>query len=248
MRDFMTKHKSEIFVGIIVFFLTTLISKIANWIVSATPKIGSSILEGILNLICSLAATQTSTSLILYLFTGILIVPIALFVVAFVIKLIDFKELLRLEHKLKAISNDDSRKLNEYFNLDNDSGASKNEPLSTNEFINKLNRYFSLRTDFQSAGKPVNEIVKTYKHLTLKDGMLLSAFLVIVFSVMLIFPVSASLCVTFERDITIIHPYVEEKDILWLKSDWAQMKSLDDYIMIYEYIDKVKEDYGLSIR
>lgn len=50
----------------------------------------------------------------------------------------------------------------------------------------------------------------------------------------------------FEHDIAIIYPYVEEKDILFLKSDWALMRSRDDYIAIYEYIDKVKEDYGLT--
>lgn len=56
---------------------------------------------------------------------------------------------------------------------------------------------------------------------------------------------STSLYETFEDDIIIISPYVEEKEILRLKSDWKLMRSKDDYIAIQKYIQDVKEEHSL---
>ena len=44
----------------------------------------------------------------------------------------------------------------------------------------------------------------------------------------------------FERDITIIAPYMEEKEILTLRSDWARMTTRDDYSKIYTLITTKK--------
>ena len=49
----------------------------------------------------------------------------------------------------------------------------------------------------------------------------------------------------FEQDIIKVTPYVEEKDIEKLKSDWVCMRSKSDYDVLYEYIDKIKTENKL---
>ena len=49
----------------------------------------------------------------------------------------------------------------------------------------------------------------------------------------------------FEQDIIKVTPYVEEKDIEQLKSDWVCMRSKSDYDVLYEYIDKIKTENKL---
>lgn len=49
----------------------------------------------------------------------------------------------------------------------------------------------------------------------------------------------------FERDITMITPYVEFEQINQLKSDWVCMRQKEDYLEIYEIINAVKEDNSL---
>ena len=49
----------------------------------------------------------------------------------------------------------------------------------------------------------------------------------------------------FNRTVTQISPYIGNKEIQILRSKWVSMKSQEDYIEIYRYIDNVKEDNGL---
>lgn len=42
-----------------------------------------------------------------------------------------------------------------------------------------------------------------------------------------------------------IAPYVEEAEIIQLKSDWVCMRSKSEYDKIYKIIDQVKEEYLL---
>lgn len=50
---------------------------------------------------------------------------------------------------------------------------------------------------------------------------------------------------TFNRDLTMIAPYVEEQQLKLLQSEWVTMQSKEDYLAIYEVIDNVKEVNGL---
>lgn len=52
----------------------------------------------------------------------------------------------------------------------------------------------------------------------------------------------------FNRDITIISPYVELQEIIKLKSEWVMMDGYDDYQEIYVTINTVKENNNLSKR
>ena len=50
----------------------------------------------------------------------------------------------------------------------------------------------------------------------------------------------------FSRDITKIAPYVEERDIKLLQSDWVRMRSKSDYDEIYEKINEIVETNELK--
>lgn len=49
----------------------------------------------------------------------------------------------------------------------------------------------------------------------------------------------------FERNITMIKPYTNDKTVIMLESDWVRMRSKDDYDKIYETINKIKEENDL---
>lgn len=75
-------------------------------------------------------------------------------------------------------------------------------------------------------------------------------FAFIIYAVMLLFgclviTTPSTIYNKFERDLTMIAPYVENQQILELKSDWVLMKSWEDYQEIYEIIDEVKKTNDL---
>lgn len=92
--------------------------------------------------------------------------------------------------------------------------------------------------------------IRFFKSL-LKKGNRLNIFFILViilyFSFLIIGLVKpAELSQSFERDITMIHPYVDDADIIQLESDWVRMKTKSDYEEIYEFIDNVKVEYMLE--
>lgn len=220
MRDYLKKHKNEIIVGVIVFFITTLLGKIGNWFVSTTPKIGSSIVETILNITYTLAATRTINSLIIAFFGGLLGIFLGSIIPVFRKALAVFTSTLKLEQRIKALPN---------------------------EAINELNRQVA-SDDSEPCKKgqsSVNGILKDHKRTSLQIILACAFLIVICFFIMMFVLVPANLHEKFDRDITIIHPYVEEQQVFQLKSDWVLMRSKADYISIYEYINMVKEKNDL---
>lgn len=220
MRDFLKKHKSEIIVGVVVFFITTFLGKIGSWFMSATPKIGSSVLDTIQNTIYTLAATQTSGSFILVIICvsfGVLFGSIA---PPLKESISGFITALRIEKDLKTFSDKD---------------------------IEELNKYIQTKSDEKPSRPPetVNDTLKKHKHSGFQAIILI--LLMIVFYIVLILFVFMPMTIRdkFDQDITIIYPYVGEQQVLQLKSDWVQMRSKTDYASIYEYIDTAKEENNL---
>lgn len=50
----------------------------------------------------------------------------------------------------------------------------------------------------------------------------------------------------FDRSMTIIRPYIDEKEYNSLKSKWHLMKSKDDYEFINQRIHEVRDENGLK--
>lgn len=62
--SFLSKHKSEIYVGIIVFLITSTITAIFNWFKISAPSIGKTALDFLLNIMYTLASQESHSSLI----------------------------------------------------------------------------------------------------------------------------------------------------------------------------------------
>ena len=54
------------------------------------------------------------------------------------------------------------------------------------------------------------------------------------------------LSLDFKRTVTIISPYVDHATVLKLESDWAKMKTKDDYFAISETLSKIQTEYGID--
>ena len=89
------------------------------------------------------------------------------------------------------------------------------------------------------------QIIKLGKNLRYK-AIVLSIAVIFVYIIIQGFVLKpANLRNKFEQDITMIHPYVEERLVYQLQSDWVCMRSKNDYDRIYECIDNVKKDFSL---
>ena len=74
--------------------------------------------------------------------------------------------------------------------------------------------------------------------------MIIALFIMYVFVQFFIF-VPMSLSNEFQQDMIKIAPYVEEHEVMQLKSDWACMRSKAEYTEIYDRIDAVKKEHNL---
>ena len=73
MHDFIKRNKREIIVGVGVSIITTFIMGIGNWFFANAPKIGTSILDTLLNIAYTLAATRTDNQIIVMILSGLLL-------------------------------------------------------------------------------------------------------------------------------------------------------------------------------
>lgn len=90
----------------------------------------------------------------------------------------------------------------------------------------------------------LKKIRKTNISLTFKLILIIVLLIITVSSVM----IPTEIYKSFNRDMTMISPYVDNQEILLLKSKWVMMKSYDDYKEIYNIIDEIKEENNLSKR
>lgn len=224
MRDYLKNHKHEIIIGAVGSLIGAFIMGVGNWFISTAPKIGISILETVLNVIYTLAATQTSYSLIItityYFVLSAFLAPI---IIPFGKALRVFVKILKTEHKLKTLSDESISVLNEHTTLDL---YDEPEPSKKEE-------------------ETIHILIKKQKQTIIQIIFACVSAIACCFFIILFVIAPAKLREKFDRDITIIHPYVEEQQVLQLKSDWLLMKSKSDYNSIYEYMNMIKEENDL---
>ena len=78
-------------------------------------------------------------------------------------------------------------------------------------------------------------------------NLFISTVLFVTHSIVFIY-IPVGIHMNFNRDITIIKPYTDTQTILLLESDWARMKSKEDYDKIYQVINEVKENNNIPKR
>lgn len=221
MKELYIKHKREIWVGVVVSLITAAIIKLGDWFITVLPTIGTSVFETLSNVLYSLAATYTDNTIL-----KIILLSGFSFLVGSSIKTGTdgfklYKSALRLEKNSKKFSEDKLKEINEQAVIELGYKDESNKPETISELVQKGKK----------VGKRAIQLVT----------MTVFLYLFIIFFV----TTPMELSNKFEQDIIKVTPYVEEKDIQKLKSDWVCMRSKSDYDVLYEYIDKIKTENKL---
>jgi len=221
MKELYIKHKREIWVGVVVSLITAAIIKLGDWFITVLPTIGTSVFETLSNVLYSLAATYTDNTIL-----KIILLSGFSFLVGSSIKTVTdgfkiYKSALRLEKNSKKFSEDKLKEINEQAVIELGYKDESNKPETIAELVQKGKK----------VGKSAIQLVI----------MTVFLYLFIIFFV----TTPMELSNKFEQDIIKVTPYVEEKDIEQLKSDWVCMRSKSDYDVLYEYIDKIKTENKL---
>lgn len=61
---FLNQHKSEILVGIIVFFITSILSLVINWFNTSVPLLGETVIDYAMNILYTTSAQQSDSTFI----------------------------------------------------------------------------------------------------------------------------------------------------------------------------------------
>ena len=224
MLNSMKKYKRDIIIGIVASIVASLVIGIGNWCISAVPQIGSSIIETAVNIKYALAANQTKNSLSIALLSCVMGCFAGTIFTLFRSAVYTLIETLKLKKALNAVADEVKDKLNKS---------------STTQEISKKDK---------KEKESVDELIQRSKHTSLKSILVCIILMISMVFIAETIIAPADIRDKFDKDIDMIYPYVEEKDIFQLKSDWVLMKSKDDYIAIYEYVDRIKEENALTNR
>lgn len=221
MKELYRKHKRDIWVGVIVSLITTAIIKLGDWFISVVPMVGTSIFETISNMLYSLAATHSDNLLLKILLMGGFSLLVGMSAKSMINGLKLYESTLRLEKTSKKISDERLEEMHEQVVTEREE---KNG-------INSMQSFQELITEGKRLGRNAISLVI----------ITILTYLFIIFFV----TTPMSLSNEFEQDVVKIAPYVDEKDITQLKSDWVCMRSKADYDALYKYIDRVKIENDL---
>ena len=220
MKELYEKYKREVLVGVVVSIITAVIIKFGDWIIAVAPTVGTTILETVTNTIYTLAAIHTDSFLWTILTCGGLGFLIGMMSSSIKRGIHLYGAARHLEKITKGLHQKDLDKLTEKVKSEiNEKKSEETESLSM--IIQKG----------KQGGKASISLVFTI------------ALLYLFIHFFLITPMN--LYNRFTQDMVKIGPYVEETQIIQLKSDWVCMRSKADYDAIYILIDQTRAEYSL---
>ncbi len=212
IKELWKLHRREIFIGIIVSIITTVLWNAVTWFVKETPKVGANIFESIRNVYYHFAAIHTESSaseMVFSLLIGLMFGVFGGFTPIFA---------RFLKYRSKKEYGDLENKSNENVEI---TKYEKEKLLKNEEKLKNTKLQYRLLTSF----------------------IILVIFTFIIVTSFVIIP--ADIYKKFNRDITMISPYVENHKIIQLKSKWVLMKEYNDYKEIYITIDEIKDKNNL---
>lgn len=220
-----TTHKNEIIVGIIVFLITTVLSNLGSWIVNSGPTTGKSILTFLWDYVFYCASHQNLFNLVVFL-------VVSLFFVYFsYINIMAFKAISATQ---KAIDLAEIESMCE--SLDNeqlDEEAKKSKVADAKNKLDKFKKKYKQKQEL----KPQ----KTKRSLARSLAFL---FIVVLYMIFYVF-IPAVLYNAFDITITQVSPYTEESEITMLRSQWVSMKSYDDFRVINNRLLEIRTENDL---
>ena len=215
LKNFYNKYKHEVFVSLLASAVTAAIIKSWEWLISTAPVYGRSIITAIENITYSLAATQTTTTLTRTIISCLL----GLFLGWYSSIIYEGVSALKPTKKLEK---------------------------ATRSFPHSNSTVKGNDTDKNAHVTPIDQQIASLSK-KVKHGIFvlsITAFVIYILVHTIVLK-PAQLWSDFNNDITAIAPYVEEQEILQLKSDWVCMREKSDYIEIYQTIDAIKNEHSL---
>ena len=224
MKKWFNNNKKEIFVGIVVFVITSIITKAVDVVIAVSRSSGDTIFEKIRDHIFFEAGRQGIQSIGLLIYVTVF----SLIMSATVIALVKGIKMTQTDIELENTE----RLLNSLEALDSESDEFKDGMLNVKKTITKHKK----QTNKKSSSKKTRSIFIGY-------SVFIGVFIIYV-AVYVIAPIT--LWHTFELSVTKIAPYIQEEDEKMLRSRWVQMNTYDDFTAIDNYIVQVKADNGLE--
>lgn len=217
IKNYFNGHRSEIITGIIVFFITAILSKTIHLLSDVAPVVGFSLIKFLFNIIYRSASEQSENTLISLFFWIVL----SGFVAAIVMQAI----------RSIRLANESMNEMNDALIL---LEKTKNgEDVDTNE---------PPKSPIESR---INGHIKTSKRLKLMSILLVAMTIIWAFFIVIVSLIPNNIWNRFNRDITMITPYTNQETIDLLKSNWVRMKGQDDYNLIYDVIRSIKTENDL---
>lgn len=225
IKEWTAKHKNEIVVGVIVFFLTSLLSWLGHWMITAGPSKGKSILSSMRDLVFYNAAHQSVFSIILFLL-------LLLFIVYFTYIIITAFRAISLTQKTIDLQEIESicESLN---NEEMDKASKQSKAIEAKIKLEKLKKKFKQKPD----PNPKNQ----------KKSLHIYLLFIIIYLLYMIFYVfiPAILWNGFDITITQVSPYTEESEIIVLRSQWVSMKTYEDFCLINDRLLEIRQENNL---
>lgn len=219
MREWLVKHKNEIIVGVVVSVLTTIVINLGGIVAKVIPSTGNSIVRAFRDSIYYIAGRQGVTSTpntILVFLLSFLIVPTISGIIT-----------LYKETSTKAL-----------FSRTKEALIKKEEGTASKEEIDSVVR--DLEKNLKKIERKKNKRPSVMKPILLSLPIII--FIVYTWCYM-IYP--ASMWQEFENRIIQISPYIEESEVVLMRSKWVSMRTKEDFDEIDGYIHRIREEHNL---
>ena len=219
LKEWCKKHASEIVVGIICTIIPTAFVKLWNLLVEVGPTAGNSLVRFVSNYFYISLSKATEYSVFSMFFSAVFG-----FGVVYIVSLA-----AKGFSASKSIINDASEIITKLHNKDEELPSGENKPKITDEEI-------------ENEAKKIVKQGKKMKRLTIICIMVFAIYFTDIFAFTML---PNAMWREYQRDIIKIAPYVENKELEIIKSNWTCMQTKEDYDNIYEYINKVKKENQL---
>lgn len=218
MRKIYQEYKREILVGVIISLLTAGIIKFGDWLVNIVPLLGASFFQVLSDAMFTAAAVNSDSVVVGMIFSALVGIGGGAILIVIIDVVRSYKKVYLLE-KIARMS-----------------------PEELEEFMAKpSNRCKVTKT---KKDDDTLKLASWRKKLGVIIIYICLFVLLYVFSALFVIK-PMELYSTFQRDMIKISPYIPEKQIVKLKSDWVCMRNKTDYNAIYAAINEVIENYSL---
>ena len=219
LKEWCKRHFSEIVVGVICSIIPMVLIKVFNIIKEVGPTAGNSLVTFLSNYFYFSLSRMSETSILTVVFAAMLAVTLG--IVLFVVWL-GFS-------KSKAVIGEANDILTALHSKD--------------EKMSKIPERSPVTAD--EIEREANDLIKDSKKFRFE---ILICFIWVIFHILyiIIYVVAPNIIWSeYKRDMIKIAPYVDSHEMLVIESKWVCMKTKDDYVELFDFIDGIKNEHNL---